>query len=211
MAAKTKHINPIPTGCPGPVKGTKLWACNGEDCPYGSYQYACCKQAIADRGYTMVLDKEHEEQMRQNAELIKVSLQAQLQDANRMTSRYAEEIANAQHALIVLRDEGDYKANLYAREMYKAMIARHQIDELKQTVADEHDVHMQDCEQYEKHIALLLQDNVRLEDELAYNRQVLAQLETQSEEGEQSTAGIVSTGDNTDSDSNSTDAEVRDA
>lgn len=218
MAAKTKHINPIPTGCPGPVKGTKLWACNGEDCPYGPYQYACCKQAIADRGYTLLLDKEHEEQMRQDAELIKVSLQAQLQDANSMLNRHLEQIANAQQLIVILQDEGDYKTELYIQELYKAVTAQYELgaqeqltDSLKEKLDKMQEQMEADTAARVAERTSLLQDLVRFGDELAYHKQVLAQWETQSEEGEQGTAGVVGTGDNTGGDSNSTDAEVRDA
>lgn len=177
MAAKTKSIKVIPTGCPGPVAGSKVWACNGEDCPYGPYQYACCKDEIVRRGYTLMIDNEQTEAVRQDVELMKGSLQAQLQEANRVGAQWQETAHKAEQQVQLTRDEQDYIAELYVQAMAQATSEGQQALEAKQQLEEMSDkwlAQVQLSAEQEEQAIWLQQENVRLADELAYCLQYLS-------------------------------------
>lgn len=95
-----------PTGCPGPLPGTKVWVCDGEQCVYGPYQYGCCKQAIAERGYRLQLSEDLAKEQALNASKEVQSLQEQLRTLDNVKQENVallQELAQARDELAYAR------------------------------------------------------------------------------------------------------------
>ena len=110
-------LNVTPTGCPGPVPGSKVWRCDGENCVYGAFQYDSCKAAVTERGYTLRLSSDLIEEARESAALHEKTVQGQLErtrvelvheaEAHRRTA------CTLQRQADLLQDEAARFAELY--------------------------------------------------------------------------------------------------
>lgn len=110
------ELKVTPTGCPGPVAGSKVWRCDGVNCVYGGNQYASCKEEIANRGYTLRISNDIVEEAMQASQLLQQSVQEELrknkqycelveQERSYLTARLIEERANAQYDTLSLVQE----------------------------------------------------------------------------------------------------------
>lgn len=185
-------LNTTPTGCPGPIPGTKVWRCDGENCVYGAVYYASCKEAIAERGYTLRLSSDLVEEAAEAARLIEQNVQSALaaeqadkmriiKNAEAMDKEYRAKLTTQMFKTDAQQDIADEFANLYYEQM---MLKESCKDEffaeielnglLMRTNADLR----QDIDSQCEHCATLLQHIAELEDELLYYKQVEAQRET---------------------------------
>lgn len=80
-----------PTGCPGPIPGSKVWRCDGASCVYG-WDVDACAKAIKERGYELRISSDLAEDMRLRAEAVRETALTQLQETNRL--RRSESIAH---------------------------------------------------------------------------------------------------------------------
>ncbi len=169
------ELNTTPTGCPGPIPGTKVWRCDGENCVYGAAYYASCRQAIAERGYTLRISSTFVEEVAEAAELIRQNVQGQLEEeridkeriikkADEMDTNYRARLATQMFKTDAQQNLADEFANLYYKALVDKSVAVTKLGE---------DIDSQ-CE----HCATLLQRIAELEDELLYYKQLEAQYET---------------------------------
>lgn len=182
-----------PTGCPGPIPGTKVWRCDGLNCVYGTRNYASCKQAIADRGYTLRLSSDLIAEASEAAQLIEQNAQGQLKAEQKAHANTMTQLNNKE-AYIQLQDEErkhlvDILAESYAGE-------QHYKEELWNVTQSNGELE-QLAEEQQDHIADLLASNAQLRDEL---RWIYAKQgrEESIEEVTDSSAGELSGSDNTD-------------
>lgn len=89
MADSKLIVNP--TGCPGPIPGTKVWRCDGTNCIYGASQYASCKTEIELRGYELRITDDIIVEAREASELLTKSVQQELDNERkaRLNEQYA--------------------------------------------------------------------------------------------------------------------------
>lgn len=131
-----------PTGCPGPLAGTKAWRCDGEDCVYGPYQYDCCKESIAERGYQLMLTSEVTRTIVEESTARRATLQDELARAQVATKQALKERDERDTALQqeqakqqTLADDAAYLADCYA----ESLLANERTRAYLQTVEAERD------------------------------------------------------------------------
>lgn len=181
-------LNTTPTGCPGPIAGTRVWRCDGENCVYGKSHYASCKQAIAERGYTLRLSSDLVEEAAEAARLIEQNVQGKLaeEQADKLRIIKKAEDADAEYRARLTtemfktqaqEDIGKEFANLYYEQMMFREVAETELHmeielngSLMRTNADLNIDLRDSCE----HCATLLQRIAELEDELLWYKQKVA-------------------------------------
>lgn len=201
-------LNATPTGCPGPIPGTKVWRCDGMSCVYGASHYSSCKDEIAKRGYTLRISSDMTEEVAEAAELRRQNVQSQLAEekAERIKEREQTQITldnltqNARNA----NAEAEEFANLYYEQMMFLSVANTELHteielngSLMRTNADLNIDLKDSCE----HCATLLQRIAELEDELLYYKQIVEAADVAED-----TTGSTDTVDNCNNDSNMLDS-----
>ena len=179
-----------PTGCPGPIPGTKVWRCDGLNCVYGQSHYASCKQAIKERGYTLRLSSDLIAEANEEAELIKNSVQAQLQDEQKVHAQTKQEAAQS---LANAQAEQHY----FAEQYVEAVMQREHFKDCLWTATQTNQHQSEQIEEQQEHIADLLAQNAQLQHEL---RWIYAKQgrEEGSEESTDSSVGELSGSDSSD-------------
>lgn len=171
-----KKLQTTPTGCPGPIPGTKVWRCDGVNCVYGPYCFDSCKQAIADRGYVLRISSDLVEEAAEAAELHRQTAQGQLEKERR---EYAEERVQTQITLDNLaqnvrnaNSEAETFANLYIEQMLCKEAAKRDLDITVETLGVTEDQLSASCE----HCTTLLQELAVTRDERDYYKLLAASL-----------------------------------
>lgn len=174
-------LNATPTGCPGPIPGTRIWRCDGTNCVYGPSHYVSCKQAIADRGYTLRLSSDLIEEAAEAAELIRQNVQSELADekadkerivkqAESMDEDYRARLATEMFKTDAQKNIADEFANLYYSYLLREQSLKDNLWTATQTAQRYSDEYDAQCE----HCAALLKRIAELEDELLYYKQLEA-------------------------------------
>lgn len=174
-----------PSGCPGPIPGSRVWRCDGVNCVYGPHCFDSCKQAIADRGYVLRISSDLVEEAAEAAELHRQTAQGQLEQTRQELADEAkahkQTAATLQKEVELTQSEADEFANLYVEQMMLKESCKDELfaeielnGSLMRTNADLR----QDIDSQCEHCATLLQRIAELEDELLYYKQLEAERET---------------------------------
>lgn len=193
-------LNVTPTGCPGPIPGTRVWRCDGVNCVYGPYFFDSCKQAIADRGYVLRISSDLVEEAAEAAELHRQTVQGQLEQTQRELADEAkahkQTAATLRKEVELTQSEADEFANLY----YTATLKHERANAIAVTLHGQSEAQCAHCSE-------LLQEIAELRDERDYYKSLCSaqdtlverevDVETTNDTGDIDTRGGV--GDNGDS------------
>lgn len=194
-----------PSGCPGPIPGSRVWRCDGVNCVYGPHCFDSCKQAIADRGYVLRISSDLVEEAAEAAELHRQTAQGQLEQTRQELADEAkahkQTAATLQKEVELTQSEADEFANLYVEQMMLQETANAEFKtevELNGSLMRENADLRQDVDTSCEHCSELLQEIAELRDELAWYKQQFRPV-SQDEPGPRGEEGAITieTTDNT--------------
>lgn len=127
------RLNVNPTGCPGPIPGTKIWRCDGLNCVYGPNYYASCKEEIAKRGYTLHITSDLTQEVAEASELLRQSVQAALERERkeRLDEQYtfAAELEQSEFKQELAKAQQQYLMQQYIKQLVENEASNEQIAE----------------------------------------------------------------------------------
>lgn len=101
------ELKVTPTGCPGPIPGTKVWRCDGSKCVYNA-NFASCKEEIIKRGYELRINDDLVQEMQEASKLLSQTVQHKLEELQAVHNATEASLAAKELALVMASDEKAY-------------------------------------------------------------------------------------------------------